>query len=507
MTNDEAGSRRLLARASLVAAGTLYQQGVAFASGLIVARVIGAADYGVFALARSIVDLAGTVTRLGLDIGLQRFFGETSAPLNAVSRSVILGRVRLLAVTAALLAVATVGLWLGPYLETHVYRYRDFGAVLFCLAVMLPFANDVAVLGGAYRGILDLTPSIVVECIVQPTVRLVAIGALMLAGWRLWAVVVGTIFAACLAWLVLAAVSRDVFRDRVARLRAAWADAFHVVGYSSVLAVSVLVTSLTTSVDVLVLAHFADAAEIGRYSLVKTLLLIMGVLGVAFVQGLGTTVAALHYRGDRDGLRNAMAQTITWIARTSLPAFLVFVFWGTELMQVFGPTFQSSATVVRWLAAGQFVFVVFGPCGWALSMTGRHVLELGVLVLGLAIAALACWFAVPTFGQAGAAVAMAASALATNALRVSVVARSFRALPFGAETLWLTAAGFALAWPVRAFVTSLDLPSPWGALLGSGTFLVCYAVAIWRFVLSAEERETVRGGVKRAQLRLSGARA
>jgi O-antigen/teichoic acid export membrane protein len=507
MTNDEAGSRRLLARASLVAAGTLYQQGVAFASGLIVARVVGAADYGVFTLARSIVDVAGTVTRLGLDIGLQRFFGQTSAPPNAVSRSVILGRVRLLAITAALIAISAVGLWLGPYLEAHVYRYRDFADVLLCLAVALPFANDVAVLGGAYRGILKLTPSILVECVLQPTLRLAAIGALMLAGWRLWAAVVGTTFAACLAWFVLALASRRVFRDRVAGLCAAWADAFHVVRYSSVLGVSVLVTSLTSSVDVLLLGHYASAAEVGRYSLAKMLVLIMGVVGGAFVQGLGSTIAALHYRGEREGLRNAMAQTITWVARTTLPAFLVFVFWGAELMHVFGPTFETSSAVVRWLAVSQFVLVVFGPCGWALSMTGRHVLELGVLVLGLATAAAACWFAVPAFGQVGAAAAMAMSALATNALRVSVVARSLRALPFGMEIPWLMASSFGLAFIVSALVAPLHLAPLWSALLCSSTFLAGYAAVIWRFVLSDEERETVRGGVRRAQLRASGARA
>ena len=47
--------RRILGRASIVAAGTAYQQGISFASGLIIARVLGAADYGIFNLARSAV--------------------------------------------------------------------------------------------------------------------------------------------------------------------------------------------------------------------------------------------------------------------------------------------------------------------------------------------------------------------------------------------------------------------------------------------------------------------
>ncbi|HVS23764.1 MAG TPA: oligosaccharide flippase family protein [Gammaproteobacteria bacterium] len=504
----EGTAKKLLQRASLVAAGTLYQQGVAFASGLIVARVIGAADYGVFALARSLVDVAATVTRLGLDIGLQRFFGETSIPLNKVSRGVMLRRLRLCAAATALIVVFAVALGLGRFLEAHVYRYTDFAAVLLCLSLTLPFANDVSVLGGAYRGILNLTPSVLVECILQPTVRLAAIGALLWMGWRLWAVAYGTTFAACLACLVLALASRGAFRDGEERGHASWTDALRVVRYSIVLAGAVLVTSLTTSIDVLVLAHFTSAEEVGRYSLVKTLLLVMGVLGAAFVQGLGTTVAALHFRGDGAAMRRAMVHSVTWIARTTLPVFVVFVFWGADLMPLFGPTFESPPTVVRSLAAAQLAFVVLGPCGWALSMTGKHLLELGVLLLGLAVAAVLCWLAVPAFGEAGAAVAMAASTVATNALRVAVVRRRYGAWPFGGEIIWLTAVSLALGWISNTAVAAVGLPPPWRAFAGAVCFLIAFVAVLWRFVLDDTEREALLGSVRGAQLRFFfGARA
>src|SRR6266576_6784352 len=102
---DEAGPRKIIGRASIVAAGTLYQQGISFISGLIVARVIGASDYGIFSLARNLVDLTGIVTRLWLEIGLQRYFGETNTARDRASRSAVLRLVRLLASTFALLPV------------------------------------------------------------------------------------------------------------------------------------------------------------------------------------------------------------------------------------------------------------------------------------------------------------------------------------------------------------------------------------------------------------------
>src|SRR5258708_12049277 len=137
---DEAGPRKLIGRASTVAAGNVYLQGISFLSGLIVARVIGAADYGIFNLARNLVDVTGIVTRLGLDIGLQRYFGETNTPRDPASRIAVLRRTRLLADIFALLPVLAVALGLGRVLEANLYHYSHFAEILLLLASSLPFS-------------------------------------------------------------------------------------------------------------------------------------------------------------------------------------------------------------------------------------------------------------------------------------------------------------------------------------------------------------------------------
>src|SRR6185436_17795855 len=183
---DEGRPGRLIGRASIVAAGTVYQQIISFLSGLIVARVIGASEYGIFNLARSLLDLTAIFTRLGLDIGLQRYFGETNASQDNSFRIAVLRRVRLMASALALITVAAVALGLGRYLEDNVYHYSHFAEILLCLALALPFFTDIAGLGGAYRGILKLSAPVIVECVLMPTVRLALILLLFAAGWRLW---------------------------------------------------------------------------------------------------------------------------------------------------------------------------------------------------------------------------------------------------------------------------------------------------------------------------------
>jgi O-antigen/teichoic acid export membrane protein len=492
---DEAGPRKLLGRASIVAAGTVYQQGISFVSGLIVARVIGASDYGIFSLARNLVDVTGILTRMGLQIGLQRFFGETNTARDRASRIVVLRRVRLLASTLALLPVIAVALGLGRVLEANVYQYSRFGEILLCLALALPFSTDIAVLGGAYRGILKLPPSVIAECVLLPTIRLAAIVILFMVGWRLWAVVVGTTLASFLASAFLAMRARSDFRGDAPAQPQSWDDAFRVLRYSSVLALAGLVVTLTSSMDTLMLGRFTTAQDLGQYSLVKMLLMLMAVFGGAFVTGLGALVAERHSRGDVDGMVRVMSLIARWNALVTVPIFAIFLFWGAELTLLFGPSFGASQAVVSWLAASQFVFMIFGPSGWALSMTGRHVLELKILSTGLVIATLLCWAAVPAFGQLGAAVATCTSVATVNIARVLFVRHAIGAFSFGSDVIVITAAGIGLAWGSSAVVAQFALPPFWEAIAGIGSFALAYTVAACMRLLSESEKCAIQEAI------------
>lgn len=490
---DEAGPRKLVGGASIVVAGTVYQQGLSFLSGLIVARVIGAADYGVFILARNLLDLTALVTRLGLDVGLQRHFGESGAAPDRSAHVVVLRRVRLLASAFALLPMVAVALGLGRVLESNVYHYSHFAEILLCLALALPFLTDIAILGGAYRGIFKLSSPVLAECVLLPTIRLATILILFFAGWRLWAVVAGTTLGSVLASAFLATRARSDFRDGNRAATHAWVETFRVMRYSSVLAGVVLVATLTASMDIMMLGHYTSAQELGQYSLAKTLLVLMGVFGMAFSQGLGGLVAVKHVRGDLAGMVHVMSLNTRLVTLLTLPIYAIFLFWGAQLTPLFGPSFATPQAVISWLATSQYVFIIFGPSGWALSMTGRHVLELKILSVGLVISTLLCWFVIPTYGQLGAAIATCASFAVAMLARVLFVRRLLGAFPFGFDVIFITVAGIALAWGSSVVVAYLFPSSVWSTVCGIGGFLLAYGIACWIRLLRPSEKCGIRG--------------
>ncbi|HTQ36892.1 MAG TPA: oligosaccharide flippase family protein [Steroidobacteraceae bacterium] len=487
---EEGSPRRLLGRASVAGAGAVYQQCVAFLSGLVVARVLGAADYGVFNLARNLLDTATIGTRLGLDIGLQRHFGETKSADDSL-RLRVLRRLRLIAACVALLPVAAVMLGLGDALEAHVYHHAGFAQALSCLALALPFVTDLGVLGGAYRGSLRPGPSVMAEYVLMPTARLLVIIALFLAGWRLWAVAAGTTMGSVVASAWLAWRARRDFPVAAASLNC-WPAARRVIGYSSVLAVAVLVTTLTSSMDVLTLGRFGTAAQLGQYSLAKTLLLLIGFFSIAFNQTLGALVAEKYFRGDRAGLVRVLSQTTRWVALGTLPVFAIFLFWGTQLMLLFGPTFVVPPAVMALLGGGQFVLALFGSMGWALSMTNRHVLELGILVAGLLLSAVLCYLLVPAHGQLGAAVATFCSITFVNAARTLYARRVLRAFPYDSRLLLMVGGGVLLAFAARLLVGGLGLAPFWSCAAGIALFVSAYAAWCWFGVLRHDKGQGMR---------------
>jgi O-antigen/teichoic acid export membrane protein len=442
------------------------------------------------------VEVTGIFTRLGLDLGLQRYFGETNTAGQLASRIAVLRRVRLLASAVALLPVVAVALGFGRILEANVYHYSRFAEILLCLALALPFSTDLAVLGGAYRGILKLSPTVIAECVLLPTIRLAAIVILFVAGWRLWAVVVGTTLGSFLTAAFLAMRAHSDFRSSAPAQLHPWVDAFRVAGYSSVMAGSMIVTALTTSMDVLMLGHFATAQDLGQYSLVKTLLILTGVFGGAFGQGIEVLVADRYFRGDLDSMVRIMSSTARLITLATVPIFAIFLFWGAQLTHLFGPQFAAPQAVVSWLAAVPFVAMIFWPSATGLSMTGKHFLELKILSAGLVIATLLCWFAVPAFGQLGAAVATCISVVIVNLARVLVVRRSVGAFPVGSDVIVITLMGVGLAWGSDVVVAQLALPSFWNTLCGIGGFALAYGVAAWAHLLSESEKNGIRGALR-----------
>ena len=479
--------RHLAQGAPLSAFAMMYNQALSFAVGILVARVIGASQYGVISVARSILDILGIVSPLGLDLALQRHLGSGQ-------HATRLRQLRFLRLAAFVLGIAPAALavlGLGSYVERTLYPYPEFANILFGTLIALPFATDLAVLGGAYRGVLKPEPSILASYVLQPTFRAIVMIALFALGWRLWAVVVGTSASYFLAWIILAARARRELAPTNSTGRVDWSDTMSVLRYSPSLAAALIFASCIRSSDSLFLGHFGSAADVGQYGAVVLVTQLIGLLGLAIGQTLGARVAACYRNNDVAAMEGLLAENIRLISLFSAPVFAAIVFWGDRIDLVLGPTFAVHASVVSIVAARVLVQTTLGYSGFALSMTGRHVLEMGLLGVGLLVTVVLCFALIPHYGQIGAAWAGLISWSMINVARYAVVQSIFRINPIKVAAIKPVAWALLVAGATDLFLRPLDDRTVLCTLFSLVVFAMSFALSAWFVLVTHQDREMI----------------
>jgi O-antigen/teichoic acid export membrane protein len=473
--------------APLSALAMLYSQTLSFTVGILVARMIGASQYGVVNVARGILDVFGIVSPVGLDLALQRHLGSGQASTRLGQLTVFRSATFVLGIAPA----ALTALGLGTYVEQSIFRYPDFANILLATLIALPFVTDLAVLGGAYRGVLNPDPSILASYVVQPTLRAVVMVTLFAFGWRLWAVVVGTSVSYVISWLILAVRARRDLAPTGSTGGLDWADTLSVLRYSPSLAASMIFTTFIRSTDSLFLGHFGSAADVGQYGAVVMVAQLIGLLGFAIGQTLGARIALCHRNNDTEGMERLLAENIRLTSLFSAPVFAAIVFWGDRIDLVLGPTFAVDAWVASIVAARFLVQTIFGSSGFALSMTGWHLRETGLLGIGLAASVVLCFALVPGHGQIGAALAGFISLSVVNVSRYAVVRSVFGIQPIKLAAIKPIVWSLAVAGATDLLLRPLDDRTVLFTLFETVIFVICFAMSAWFVLATHQDREMI----------------
>jgi O-antigen/teichoic acid export membrane protein len=180
---------------------------------------------------------------------------------------------------------------------------------------------------------------------------------------------------------------------------------------------------LLQNTDILVVTRFMSPADVGIYFAAgKTMALIMFV-HYAVGSAVAHKFAALHARGDRDGLRDFVKDAVNWTFWPSLASAIIILALGKPLLSLFGPQFETGYPVMCVLVVGFLARSAMGPAEYLLNMLGEQKLCAFVLS-GAALLNIALNFIlVPRFGLVGAASATAISLISAALMNAVVVWR------------------------------------------------------------------------------------
>ena len=425
---------------AIVSGGLLVQQATVFATGVLIARQLGAADFGTLGTLKSLATVLVIVTPLGLDLALLKhatFYHERPDELRTLSRAL-----RLLVGGLNLLLLGLVVVWLGGALQDMYRDIPDFARLCAITMVGIVFATDVQISGALYRVYDRVIAYALIVNYSQPILRLAVTALVLLAGGGLLGVVWVNSALFFYAFAVIGLNDRrrrgramplrgDAHKTRplhgAAHQPMPLGEVAHKVGEvlseSLWMAMTLLVYQLIRLVDILILAALTTTQITGEYTAMSSVAQLIQIYPIAISQTLGPKIAFAYKQGDLDGIRLELQ---AYQRRASMLGGYLFggvAVFGVDLDLVFGHGFSFSWPLALLLASGWYVSATLAPFGYVLSMTGRHRQELVILIAGAALLVACLLLLIPPLAAVGAALAVAITFAAVNAVRCVYVIR------------------------------------------------------------------------------------
>lgn len=467
---------------------------------IVMGRVLGAADYGVFALLMAVTYLSTQVTNLGLPQATVRFgavykaHGDRSSMQRLVRNSAILTVALAITASAALtFAAAPLATWLqiGP---------SNIGLLLICLW-SIPFTNVAAWTSGIFRSHARAGTAMTLSELAPAASRgafiiggLTAGGGLLAATWGHW---LGTATVAVAAVLLLRGhlSSISAWKIRTNGFDTRPTRPHELVRVAAPIMLSNVTYAILLFADRFLIAHFTkDPASVGVYNAAAMIAMQLAV-GLTAGIAIFAPMFASAFHDNNKALMSRLLQQITWWSMIFTTPVAVIVAFNAELiMSLFGQTFAPGASVLIILAVAQLSNVATGPVGIALQMTGRQNLDLALNILLIALNLALNVTLIPRFGIDGAAAATLLSMLLAHSIRLCLVWRFYAITPLSKRAVTLTLTVVLL---MAAAFLHADSFSAVSAVSIATVCIAVMAFALVAFGLDSEEKEMARSIIRR----------
>jgi len=382
---------------------------------VILARLLGPTEFGLFALGWTVLQMGSLISPLGLHQGIIRYGSQywraDSARLRAVLQQ-SLGLVVLLGSVGALtLFIAA------PWLAFEIFREPGLVGVFRGFALALALAAILRVAAAGTRISQRMQFSVLTEDLLPPLVQLmfVLLLVVLLNEGLKGAVLSATVgFAAGvgLGVFFLWRLFGKEIRSTSPTQDQAGLSVGELLAFSLPASLAGIFVMLTLRVDRLLVGYFLPASEVGIYQAASQAAMLSAMILGAFNAIFSPMIARLYHQGEMGRLNELFKVSTKWGLYVSLPPFLVLAVAPREVMTVvFGEPYASGAIPMVIMAGAQLFNAATGAVGLMLVMSGHPQRWLGLSTVSFALNVLLCVLLIPKLGLLGAALAMMASVM------------------------------------------------------------------------------------------------
>ena len=422
--------RKIAKGAGIGFVGTLIGMTFGFLSRMIIARFLGASDYGLISLGFGMMTVVVGTSMIGLPVGIQRYvsFYKGKGDDGRI-KGTILGALKLSFPISLFLTFII--FFYADWISINFFNEPSLIPVLRIFSIAIPFYVLALVFIFVTIGFQDMRFSVYVNDIFQNVFKLIAIVSLVGLGFGVvgaaWGWVLAIILMPFLAFYFL---EKKVFPILKIKVKAISMEK-ELFTFSFPLIFAGLAGIIYGWTDTFMLGYFSTASDVGIYNVAlptaKMLSVFLGSFGVIFMP----VVSELYSKNAIEDLRNTYNVVTKWIFSLVLPVFLLMVLFSEWILGImFGEEYIVGSTALCILAFGYLIICVVGPASEVLQTYGKTKILMWCSFFGAFLNFGLNYLFIPLYGIKGAAIATGVSIALISVLHLFFVYKIANIQPF-----------------------------------------------------------------------------
>lgn len=405
--------------------------GLAYVSQIVLARWMGASDYGIYVYVWTWVLMLGSLLDFGMSPAAQKMIPEYRArnDLDGLRGFIAGSRWMAFAGCCIICAIIAAGIHLlTPHIPSAMVM--PFYLVCFTLPAFI-VANIQDSMARAYDWMrLGLMPTF----IIRQGLLIALTGAVLLAGFKLDATA-AMIASAFAVWIAMFGQMIPLNR-RLASVVPGGPRRYEGKSWFAT-SLPIVVTEgtflLLSYTDLLLLQQFRPSDEVGIYFAVAKTLVLVSFIHYAIGASTAHRFSEFHATGDKKRLEEYVAYSIKVTFWPSLAATILLLIFGKPMLWLFGPQFVEGYGMMFVMAVGLVVRAAVGPVERLLNMLGHQNACATAYGMAFLVNLVLCLYLIPAYGGYGAAAALSGALVFLTVLLVYVAKTrlGLHVLPFG----------------------------------------------------------------------------
>ncbi|UTV86706.1 flippase [Cobetia amphilecti] len=382
----------------------LLSTSLGFLSVLVLARVLGAESYGVYAFTIAIISLVAVPAQLGLP----QLIIRESAKARALEEWSILKGLWRWSTLAVLLFSLISALAVGIYLYFTNSSSTVYGSMLVYALPLIPLIALGNIRGAALQGLKHVAIGQIPENIIRPSLMVL----ILLVSWFFYNEVIAldaliaytaSAFLAFIigAYLLYKKAPKELWEvDKLEYRSKDW------ILSAIPLALVSSVQLINNQTDIIMLTMFRTADEVGVYKVIYSIctLVIFGFMAIQLV--VSPYIASLYIQADIKKLQNIITLASRATLALALPVVIFLIIYGEWLLTfLFGKEYSEGYIGLIILCAGRIINASLGFAVTVANMSGNEKSTLKAVGLSAILNIVLNGILIPLYGVNGAAFA------------------------------------------------------------------------------------------------------